>query len=271
MADIKIGADPELFVKHKGQFISAHGMVPGTKFQPHVVDKGAVQVDGMALEFNIDPATNREEFKDNLLSVMATLKGMIDEDYEVVAEPVAQFTKDYISQQPEEATELGCDPDFNAYTGEENPKPDGGVDFRTGAGHIHIGWTEDMDVTEKTHFDACCMVAQELDFFLGVPATYFDKDVKRRELYGQLGAFRPKPYGMEYRVLSNKWLESEELIDFVYTQVHKALDGMFNHVRRYVNTPVKALTTLENRKYRRSFLRRNEVCSREQVKWLEAL
>jgi hypothetical protein len=40
----------------------------------------------------------------------------------------------------------------------------------------------------------------------------------RRELYGKAGAFRPKPYGVEYRVLSNRWLNSEALIRWVYNQ-----------------------------------------------------
>jgi hypothetical protein len=272
MANITIGADPELFVKHNGKFISAYGMVPGSKHEPHVVDKGAVQVDGMALEFNIDPATSPEAFKDNILSVMDTLQGMIDNEYEVVAAPVADFGMDYISAQPPEATELGCDPDYNAYTEEENPRPDGNANFRTGAGHIHIGWTEGMDVDEKTHFEACCMVAKELDFFLGIPSLYFDKDVKRRELYGQLGAFRPKPYGMEYRVLSNKWLESPELIDFMYSQVHKAMDGMFaKRHKTKIFSSIKVLAELRHQDKHSNYLKRYEVCSDDEISWLETM
>ena len=53
---ITVGADPELFVKKGRSFQSAYGMIPGTKQKPKKVIKGAVQVDGMALEFNIDRA-----------------------------------------------------------------------------------------------------------------------------------------------------------------------------------------------------------------------
>lgn len=59
-----IGADPEVFVGREGQFFSAHGLVPGNKRRPHKVDRGAVQVDGMALEFNIDPASSYEPCPD---------------------------------------------------------------------------------------------------------------------------------------------------------------------------------------------------------------
>ena len=58
MTQILVGCDPEVFVAKGGKFISAHGMIPGTKKAPHKVERGAVQVDGMALEFNIDPAAS---------------------------------------------------------------------------------------------------------------------------------------------------------------------------------------------------------------------
>ena len=53
MSKILVGCDPEIFVKQAGVFKSAHGLVVGDKKDPQKVNKGAVQVDGMALEFNI--------------------------------------------------------------------------------------------------------------------------------------------------------------------------------------------------------------------------
>ena len=54
--NILIGCDPEVFVKQNGVFRSAHGLIRGDKKNPQKIRSGAVQVDGMALEFNIDPA-----------------------------------------------------------------------------------------------------------------------------------------------------------------------------------------------------------------------
>ena len=50
-----IGADPELFLHKNGKAVTAHGVVQGTKEHPYPVEYGAYQVDGMAVEFNIDP------------------------------------------------------------------------------------------------------------------------------------------------------------------------------------------------------------------------
>ena len=68
-----IGADPEVFVTDKNnQFVSAFNMVPGDKAKPYPVPFGAVQVDGMALEFNIEPASTRQEFIHNITCLLYT-------------------------------------------------------------------------------------------------------------------------------------------------------------------------------------------------------
>ena len=216
--NILIGADPELFVKQAGEFVSAHNMVEGTKEEPFKVEGGAVQVDGMALEFNIDPAASEAEFLGNIKVVMSQLEDMVS-GYEVVAESTAHFGHELIAEQPMEARDLGCDPDYNAYTGEENPQPDGDKPFRTAAGHIHIGWTEGEDIHDEAHLATCRTLVQALDITLGIPSLLWDKDEERRELYGKAGAFRPKSYGVEYRVLSNAWLKDERLMSFVYQRV----------------------------------------------------
>lgn len=228
---VMVGADPEMFLK-QGKYVSAHGLIPGTKAEPHKVEGGAVQVDGMAVEFNIDPADSEEKFITNINTVMSQLRAMLPE-HEIVADPVAKFTKKYMASQPAEALELGCEPDYNAYTGEPNPRPDGDVSFRTAGGHVHIGWGKDIPVDDPEHIEACQMLARELDFYLGIPSLFWDGDDKRRSLYGAPGAFRVKSYGMEYRSLSNAWLKDEELMRFVYKRTvqafHNLVDGTSLH------------------------------------------
>jgi len=221
---VMIGCDPEMFLK-QGDYVSAHGLIPGTKEAPHSVTNGAVQVDGMAVEFNITPAQDEEAFITNINTVMAQLRAMLPA-HEIVADPVAEFTREYMASQPPEALEMGCEADYNAYTGEANPRPNGNVSFRTAGGHVHIGWTKDMPLDDPEHVEACQMLARELDYYLGIPSVFWDHDDRRRELYGNPGAYRVKPYGVEYRSLSNAWLKDEALMRIVYRQTMKAFNNL---------------------------------------------
>lgn len=243
---IMIGADPELFVKKDGKYVSGFGMIEGDKENPHKVERGAVQVDGMALEFNIDPAEDEQGFITNINTVMGQLSAMVP-GYELAADPVAKFGREYLATQPEKALELGCDPDFNAWMdGAANPRPDGDVDFRTGGGHVHVGWTKDMDVADPGHREAALMLTKELDYWLGLPSLFWDEDDERRAMYGKAGAYRVKHYGMEYRSLSNAWVKSEELMGIVYRNTRKAVEKLLDgnsvadlygeHIQRAINT-----------------------------------
>lgn len=247
MSAILVGCDPEIFVKQDGVFKSAHGLIVGDKKNPQKVNRGAVQVDGMALEFNIDPAASEDEFVLNVETVFSTIRNMVPE-YEVVAVPVAHFTPEYMKAQPEEALELGCDPDFNGWTGIANPRPNGDRPFRTASGHVHIGWTADQHVDGGKHFNQSMMAAKQMDFFLGLPSLFYDGDVERRELYGKAGACRIKPYGMEYRTLSNAWLNGENLMRWVYQSVQAGMEALmggwileeeFGDIQNIINTSNK--------------------------------
>lgn len=218
------GADPEVFYRRDGVLTSAYGVIPGDKQNPFRVLNGAVQVDGMAFEFNIDPAATREEWVFNLTSVLAQLRDMVDGDLEI--EPIAEFGAEYIDSQPEKAVELGCEPDFNAWSGEENPRPNGRLPFRTGAGHIHLGFCEGRDTSSPGHRSVCETVVKQLDARLGLASLLLDPCTKRREMYGQAGAYRPKSYGVEYRVLSNFWLKSPELMEWAFDTCHAAMQEL---------------------------------------------
>lgn len=222
-----IGADPELFVKKAGAIVSAFGLVGGTKDKPIPVRNGAVQVDGMALEFNIDPAHTEDEFQLYLADVQAQLAEMVG-DYEFTKDVSVMFESDYIKSQPIEAVILGCSVDYNGYSLSANPSPDASGNLRTVGGHIHIGGMDTDDPFDTNHFYSVARLIRILDEELGVYSILWDKDDKRRSMYGQAGAFRPKKYGVEYRTLSNSWIFNQKLVSFVYQGVERALNKMFN-------------------------------------------
>lgn len=225
MSAILIGCDPEVFVQQNGLFRSAFGLIPGDKKNPHKVRNGAVQVDGMALEFNINPASSENEFVFNVQDVFDQMKLMVPH-YQVVTVPVAHFDQEHMSQQPFEALELGCDPDFNGWDMQENCKPKGDRPMRTASGHVHIGWTEGKEANDN--FFPASAVARQMDFFLGLGSLLYDSDKERREMYGKAGCFRPKPYGCEYRTLSNAWLRDEKLMRWVYRQAVKGMQELMS-------------------------------------------
>lgn len=214
--NVLVGADPEIFVMNSLGFTTAHNLVPGTKDKPFGVTNGAIQVDGMALEFNIDPAKTRAEFVEYITSVMKQLTNRIPADLRIEVVATADFTKEYLDSLPTIATELGCSPDFSAYAeGMANPTPDSSVTFRTAAGHLHFGWDEDISQDEYHKAD-CLAIVRLADLMLGVPSVLLDTDTRRRSLYGQAGAYRPKSYGLEYRTLSNFWLKNSSLMGWAY-------------------------------------------------------
>jgi hypothetical protein len=223
-----LGCDPEVFVKNsKGEFVSAHGLIPGTKENPLKVRNGMVQVDGMALEFGVDPCATKEEFIYRIRDVLMQLQAMLPEGHELALSSIALFSDEVMAAQPEEALELGCDPDYSAYTMDKNPRPTlPNKNLRSAGGHVHIGWGSNFPVYSEEHIRACAALAAELDYFLGAPSLAWDKDALRRSIYGAAGAFRPKPYGMEYRSASNQWLKSDELIGFVYDTTISAIESV---------------------------------------------
>lgn len=222
-AQASIGCDPEIFVTRNGKYVSAHGMVKGNKRTPYEVQDGSVQVDGTALEIGIIPASTATEFISRIASVTQQLEGMIPNDCTLTYTPTATYEKDYFDSLPKEAVELGCEPDFNAWSMTMNNRPHTTKPIRTGAGHIHIGWTSGKDEMTEEHFLESSKIIRELDYYLGVVSLDWDTDNERRELYGQAGAFRPKSYGAEYRVLSNAWLKSQALTARVYGLVKLCL------------------------------------------------
>lgn len=233
MYNFTIGCDPELFISNlDGTAVSAHTFIKGSKEKPHYVEGGAVQVDGTALEFNTNPASSYLEFSDNIEKVLTYLHDHVEgtplSDYYITYDPTAHFDEEYFNGLPDHVKLLGCMPDFNAYTGEENVPPATTKPMRTAGGHIHVGWGGYHDPNDSVHFDLCREVVKQLDSVLFNASKLWDADETRRSLYGNMGAFRPKEYGVEYRPLSCVWVKEEKTIKFVYEETMRALDLFFN-------------------------------------------
>lgn len=206
------GADPEGFIfNDKDEPVPAALFIPGTKHEPHKVKQGAIQVDGMAAEYNIDPAKTYSEFVDNNEAVISQLKTFLPKGYKLKFLPSVTFSQEVFDTTEDEYKELGCSADFNAWTSEVNPPPhpDNPL-MRCAGGHLHIGWTADEELSTD-HINNCNDLVKQLDWYLGMWSLRCDPDTNRRSLYGKAGACRYKPYGVEYRVLSNFWVANASM------------------------------------------------------------
>lgn len=232
-----IGADPELFlVDSKGNFRSAHTIVKGTKHDPFPVLNGFVQVDGVAAEFNINPAKTADEFHGNIRDVLSELSERVSEEgYSLRVIPTATFDKQYFRRLPPYAKLLGCSADYSVYSGTANPPPATKEPFRTGAGHIHVGWTENANPAEDAHMFDCQEAVRQLDSVLYFSSLLWDSDTKRRELYGKMGSFRPKTYGVEYRPLSNVWVGDPDLHHWIFDATVRSMELLDDDVKIYAD------------------------------------
>lgn len=229
-----LGTDPEMFLTLGGKAVSAHGLFPGTKHDPCRLEKGAVQVDGLALEFNIDPAETEDEFVGNIRTVLAQVDELIlavDKDMKRVFTPFMEFEPKYFASIPDEAKILGCDPDFSGSTGKQKSPPMvGDQPFRTAAGHIHIGWDDFLDITDPIHNEDCRFVSQYIDrHLMWSSCPVYDcseTNQKRLKYYGGESAYRPKPYGVEIRFPSNTWLKTEQGQRSSYREIIRQMEAI---------------------------------------------
>jgi hypothetical protein len=230
-ANFLFGADPEGFIFDGDTPVPAsEAGLPGTKQSPFEVMGGAIQIDGMAAEFNIDPAPDFETWNDNIETAMAELEALVTaQGLTIKYVPSVQFPKEVFDKARDDDKELGCQPDLDAWSGGVNPPPmlsDELMYTRCAGGHLHVGWTENEKLYDLQHVLACQDLVKQFDWYLGAWSVLQDPDNIRRKLYGKMGACRYKPYGVEYRVLSNFWVNSKALRLEAWNRMIHAINGM---------------------------------------------
>jgi hypothetical protein len=217
---IMLGCDPEAFLLDvRGQLKSSIGLVGGSKECPLPLPLGegyAVQEDNVAIEFNIPPAEGRSQFVESINKTLKYLTTAVKDAYGFSISNLSAASFPSSELLSPAAQVFGCDPDFNAWTKEPNPKPQAtDKNLRSCGGHVHIGFDKAKVATEE--------VIKLMDLFCGVPSVLMDKGEKRKELYGKRGAYRDKPYGCEYRTLCNFWIFKDRLIEWVWDNTSRAV------------------------------------------------
>ena len=237
--DFTIGTDVELFAKKGKKFVSSIPFIgsfdTGTKHNPIKFKGGhTLQRDNVATEFATKVANNDKEFVRNIRVALKEAVNYVPKGTELQAISSVIFDNDELSHP--EAFEFGCDPDFNAWNdGDINPRPcAANMNLRTAAAHIHIGHPFLKGMKNKIR------MIKMMDCYCGMMSVILDsspESLRRKELYGKAGAFRPTSYGVEYRTLSNFWIKSPEIVSTIYFLTHNALKSLYqNQDKKIIST-----------------------------------
>lgn len=228
MKKLTIGADPEflLFDPFSKSYVPSIGLLGGTKDKPLPIIKnkkeiGKIQEDNVMGEFCVPVAKTANEFKTSINNILAQIQSNLPSGLCITREAAAYFDPNLLRHP--QAKMVGCDPDFDAWDVKRNPTPQiANGTLRTCGGHVHVGMPEIIGETERDKAYDRVFFTRWLDLFLGVPSILLDTDTLRKQFYGKAGAHRPKPYGVEYRVMSNFWIFSDSFITWVVNNVEKA-------------------------------------------------
>lgn len=251
MGKIVIGADPEVFVEDvKGNLIPAFKFLPGKDKPLKIIGNQSCYWDGFQAEFTVNPSSNLNECIESIRLGMQTVFNKAKEynpDSKLSNLNVFPVSLDYLSTLEHHLVEFGCMPSFNIYN-ISGMGADGLVTpHRFAGGHIHFGiGKQTPEVIQR--------IVKSLDNILGVLSVVLFEKVDnpvRRQYYGLVGEYRLPPHGLEYRTLSNAWLQDPKLayqiLDLAQRIVEYTLDNKFlfnNTEQEVIETILTCNTTL---------------------------
>lgn len=238
--NITIGSDVEVFLQLEGKPVSAVGIIPGEKDTPVQFQPGhGLLRDNVMAEFFTpicflkDPQT----FLEALNNCLEHLQTVIPTGFSLGITPSMEFPEEELAN--EEACTFGCSPFIDIYKNftrkskvdDESIYANDVGNFRFAGGHIHFGWEganrgidpdgiieDKAEVLKKMFFAAAC------DKFLYKPSLQEDTDDIRRQYYGKPGKVRFKPYGLEYRSLSNYWVRSQGQMETILERITQMIE-----------------------------------------------
>ena len=243
---VTMGCDPEFFfVDGRGKVVGSEKVLPekGMKFQPSNRDydfgyydgdynKPIFIVDGVQAELNPEPNTCRALLANDIHSCFVQLRRMLKEKghkLNLSFDPLVKITQKELDSLSEKSKIFGCAPSSNVYQTRNqarirvNPKK---YLKRSAGGHIHLGADQWQRGLRKKLKNAA-VVVPILDLVVANTCVLIDRhpgNKERRANYGRCGEYRIKSYGIEYRALSNFWLNAYQLMSFVMGLCRQAVE-----------------------------------------------
>lgn len=201
------GCDPEGFF-YKGEEPVSSGEVLALHRQK-TFRLGSVHRDGFQFELHTNAVTSPRELCTRVASCVKETA-----TYTAAFGVTPKFTRALelspatMKTLDAAARELGCDISENFYGLSPQDQPSETYLIRSGGGHLHLG-------IKRPLYHKRVDLVPYLDTILGNTCVLLDQDpgsALRRRLYGLPGEFRTPRYGLEYRTLSNFWLENETVM-----------------------------------------------------------
>lgn len=226
--DLMFGTDAEVFLADSdGNVIPASKVIPGKKFNPHILDNGVCHPDGLSLEVGCPPSETPEGMLTNLFAVIQEVKEkFLDPNGVQIIKPMA-VDSSKVKGCTDEDLEFGCGSEYDVYSQDmyKESNRDTTQRARFSGFHIHIGYTSSQEDNFWTFSDAGRLI-RVLDAL--VTKYGLETTSSRSEQYGGRGAFRIKPYGIEYRCMDCSVLTQpakfERLISML-NEIPSAMEG----------------------------------------------
>lgn len=212
-ASLSFGSDPELFFVKDGEVIPSTAVMDS--------DTSRVTRDGFQVELH--PSSNhcRQVAGTNIAQCMHDVFDIARTKGVELSFAVAHRISDAVWKRTNKETKrFGCNPTENVHEKKQKRSTGMREKFRAGGGHIHVG---NLTSAEKADLPT---IVKLFDIVVGNTLVLVDRDEnnkERRKNYGRAGEYRPKPYGVEYRVPSNFWLRHYVLWSFVSGLIGNAM------------------------------------------------
>ncbi len=267
---ITMGCDPEFFFTKKGSIIGAEKLLPKEGFAYDTSDakggtthvessQGKVVIDGVQAELNPRPNTCRANIGNELSTCFRQLyETMVKDGIGVDFGQTVLVSEEELKSLCDKSRRFGCAPSNNVYNtlrGENstskitvNPEV---YRYRSAGGHIHLGaspWDR-ADAPVRKALKLADKLVPVLDIILGNTCVLIDRNesnIERRKVYGKAGEYRLPKHGLEYRTLSNFWLQAYPLMGFVMGLARQAVCMVENDVRNGNDDYVNGLIQLVN-------------------------
>jgi hypothetical protein len=246
-----LGGDPEFFFNCNGAIIGSEKVLPengltydrnkkvaGTYDGAHTAGGGTTKIvrDGVQAELNPRPNTCRANLANEISQCFRQIALQLSKDVRVDFTPVVKVSEEEFASLSEKSKEFGCAPSKNIY-GENKITVDAReYKYRSAGGHIHIGVLSNTHIKINKAIRDYERMVPLLDLIVGNTCVLIDRNPwnkERRKVYGRAGEHRTPAHGLEYRTLSNFWLQSYQLMSFVYGLTRLAVNIVANSYSDY--------------------------------------